>query len=144
VIDRRRFAADGSEREEQAGETAARATPEAKPESAAEPAARDAKGTRDPDFVLSDTENRKEAPLVEPTLSTLLLSLSTQALHAAGRDPRPLDGRGAARSSGARNLMTSSPFSRRRRAANWMPTSPPFFERILYDLRMRFVEVLPS
>ena len=85
------------------------------------------------------TTIRKVSP-VEPTFGTLLISLSTQALMYLGEIPE-LEG-GATRISGQRETSSiCSAFSSARPPAIWTPDESALLERILYDLRMRFVAI---
>lgn len=141
VIDRRRFAPDGSEREQDKLE---QEPEQAKPEGAAE--ARQAGEAGEaapggPELAMptgEPYEGTRDSQLA-PTFATLLISLSTQALMYLGEIP-DLEG-GATRKdlSAARNIIDWLGVLERKTAGNLDADEEALLARILYDLRMRFV-----
>jgi len=152
VVDRRRFAADGTER-----------TPDESPQGAAgskgeEPAAPPfAAGPRagasppsppppDPDaqaqFGMTHGEPYGEEPIpIEPTFSTLVMSLSTQALMCLGEIPEVM-GQPPMRDMGAaKSVIDLLGVLQSKTRGNLDAGETALLERILYDLRMRFVEL---
>jgi uncharacterized protein DUF1844 len=167
VIDRRRFAADGSEREE-GGATAksgggsspekpAPAVSGAEPPPASPTAERSpaAASGRSPEasagtgegFVLGSDSTASAATshdVPEPTLSTLLLSLSTQALMHLGEIPDLATGKPERDLPAARSIIDLLGVLERKTQGNLDAAETALLERILYDLRMRFVELSRS
>ncbi|HZR80689.1 MAG TPA: DUF1844 domain-containing protein [Candidatus Binatia bacterium] len=155
VIDRRRFAPDGSDRGEpestvgsSAHATGAAPTSEAKtsgaaPESAASAAGSAAHPAGEPhaggDFVMSDAPAGEAA--LEPSLSTLVLSLSTQALMHLGEIPDVTAGKPVRDLPAARSIIDLLALLERKTRGNLDAAESALFERVLYDLRMRFVEI---
>ena len=148
VIDRRRFAPDGSERDEDAAAAPSSAPP---PQSAApEPASTAAPTT--PSSAQPDSgpelatprgepyEERQAAPF-EPSFGTLLISLSTQALMHLGEIP-DLEGGDARRDlAAARHIIDLIAVLEQKTQGNLDADEAALLERILYDLRMRFVAI---
>jgi hypothetical protein len=152
VIDRRRFAPDGSERSEaeQTAEQAAPAKPEsaasakpAAPASGAGPRPAAASASSGPELATptgAPYEDRPDASF-EPSFGTLLISLSTQALMYLGEIP-DLEGGAAHKDlAAARNIIDLIAVLERKTAGNLDADEAALLERILYDLRMRFVEI---
>jgi hypothetical protein len=148
VIDRRRFAPDGSERDEDA-EPAPSSTP---PPSSARPSAAPSAPQGTPSSAPADSgpelamphgepyEERPNAPF-EPSFGTLLISLSTQALMLLGEIP-DLEGGEARRDlPGARHLIDLIAVLEQKTRGNLDADEAALLERILYDLRMRFVAI---
>jgi hypothetical protein len=151
VIDRRRFAPDGSERSE-AEQNAEQApakpevTPPPKPQPAAPPpgaAARPAASSEGPELATptgAPYDDRSDASF-EPSFGTLLISLSTQALMYLGEIP-DLEGGAAHKDlAAARNIIDLIAVLERKTAGNLDADEAALLERILYDLRMRFVAI---
>lgn len=139
VIDRRRFAADGSERAEDEPISSASPAQPAKPAQAAPgPAV-----APDPELATPTGEPYDDTPGagLEPTFGTLLISLSTQALMYLGEIP-DLEG-GAPRKdlAAARNIIDLIAVLERKTAGNLDADEAALLEQILYDLRMRFVAI---
>lgn len=141
VVDRRRFAPDGSERSQADDESVAAPQParaaEAPPvppapEAASGPELATPKGTP-----YDDTAGDPLAP----TFGTLLISLSTQALMYLGEIP-DLEGGGARKDlPAARNIIDLIAVLERKTAGNLDADEAALLEQILYDLRMRFVAI---
>ncbi|MEW6273348.1 MAG: DUF1844 domain-containing protein [Thermodesulfobacteriota bacterium] len=79
--------------------------------------------------------------LPEPSFATLLISLSTQALMYLGEIP-DLEGGDARKDLGAaRNIIDLLAVLERKTTGNLDADEAALLERILYDLRMRFVAI---
>lgn len=144
VIDRRRFAPDGSERDENA-ETAW-PSPESAPsaESPSNPPRTGQAATESgPELATPRGEPYEESPGApfEPSFGTLLISLSTQALMHLGEIP-DLEGGDARRDlAAARHIIDLIAVLERKTQGNLDADEAALLERILYDLRMRFVAI---
>ena len=127
VKDRRRFTESGEIREESAGDERAEETPQAAPPPPLQPPAADA----------------SSEPLGEQgeiTLSTFLMSLSTQALMYLGEIPNPVTGQPETDLAAVRELIDIISMLQEKTRGNLDPAEARLFEKVLYDLRMRFVE----
>lgn len=148
VVDRRRFAPDGSEREDAPAEEATReakaSRAETPPTNPATPPASAAEASPPQDFVMSEPSAEGESPLAEPTLSTLLLSLSTQALMHLGEIPDLSTGAPQRDLGAARSIIDLIAVLQEKTRGNLDADEAALLERILYDLRMRFVEIVRS
>jgi len=150
VIDRRRFAADGSERSDDEQLEPA-ATTETEP-SRAGPASATPRPATPPPTPPADAGPELATPAgspyddtagspLEPTFGTLLISLSTQALMYLGEIP-DLEGGGARKDlAAARNIIDLIAVLERKTAGNLDADEAALLEQILYDLRMRFVAI---
>jgi hypothetical protein len=142
VIDRRRFTADGSERDDAAEEPQPAAAPPP-PSAAGAPAGPDAAQDAGPELATPTGEPYEERPSApfEPSFGTLLISLSTQALMHLGEIP-DLEGGDAGRDlAAARHIIDLIAVLERKTAGNLDADEAALLERILYDLRMRFVAI---
>lgn len=148
VIDRRRFAADGSERgPEEATQEPSKEPAAAAPESRvqAESAGSAAPPAGEPHAGLAQPEgepygDERFLPM-EPTFSTLLMSLSTQALMCLGEIPE-VAGQAPRRDLvAARSVIDLIGVLEEKTRGNLDAGESALLERILYDLRMRFVEL---
>ena len=129
VRDRRRFTETGEVREE--AETTERV--EVPPrETAATPEVEPA-----PETVAH--EPHADVPL-DITISTFLMSLSTQALMCLGDMPNPLTGKAEPDLIAARELVDIIAMLQDKTRGNLDAQEARLFEKILFDLRMRFVE----
>lgn len=128
VRDRRRFTETGEVREDVAEgerkEEEAPGTPEA-----ASPGGE----TRQP-------FGPEPGPAAQITLTTFLMSLSTQALMCLGEIPNPIDGKTETDLPAVRELIDVISMLQDKTRANVDPAEARLFEKVLYDLRMRFVE----
>ena len=82
-------------------------------------------------------------PLGEPseiTLGTFLMSLSTQALMYLGEIPNPVTGKAETDLAAVRELIDIISMLQEKTRGNLDPAEARLFEKVLYDLRMRFVE----
>jgi hypothetical protein len=151
VIDRRRFAADGSERHpeaEDAGSEASEQTPRARPRGEAEapsraPASPPAAADPEPELGLPHGEpygDERSIP-IEPTFSTLVMSLSTQALMCLGEIPEVVGQPPRRDLAAAKSVIDLLGVLELKTRGNLDAGEAALFERILYDLRMRFVEL---
>ena len=132
VVDRRRFAPDGSER---------------KPEEEVSPSAAPASGGETSDAA-SSTGSSMDGPsagtLDAPTFSTLILSLSTQALMLLGEIPDPTGGTDKQESKdlpAARHMIDLLGVLQTKTKGNLDRGESELLDRILYDLRVRFVQL---
>lgn len=153
VIDRRRFAPDGSERNDEVTEPSqAPATPAGSP-SQASPSPSPSRGQvasgagegaeSNPELATPRGEPYEERPSApfEPSFGTLLISLSTQALMHLGEIP-DLEGGEAPRDlAAARHIIDLIAVLERKTQGNLDADEAALLERILYDLRMRFVAI---
>lgn len=158
VIDRRRFAPDGSERPEtsdapeekretpQAGVSGAAssgpstAAPAGEPAGAARQAAQSA-GAQGLGMPIGNAYGDEESAPVEPSFSTLIISLSTQALMLLGEIADPSSGEQQRDLPAARHLIDLLAVLQRKTTGNLDSAESALLERILYDLRMRFVDI---
>jgi hypothetical protein len=129
VKDRRRFTESGEARPDADVDEGGRATeaPEAKPAAAA---AAEAK---------AEEPRRPRAPL-EINLSTFLISLSTQALMCLGEIPDPTTGQATTDLVAVQELIDIIEMLQQKTRGNVDETESRLFEKILFDLRMRYVE----
>lgn len=147
VIDRRRFAPDGSERDEDAvpeqpAPVASAAAPSQPSHPAAGPtAAPDAADA--PELATPHGEPYEERPGApfEPSFGTLLISLSTQALMHLGEIPDLEGGQPRLDLAAARHIIDLIAVLERKTQGNLDADEAALLERILYDLRMRFVAI---
>ncbi len=122
VKDRRRFTETGDVREDAQ-----------KPE---EPAASADAG--EPDLPPEGPLHAHE-PL-EITLSTFVMSLSTQALMCLGEIPNPLTDKTEMDLDAVREFIDIISMLQEKTRGNVDPAEARLFEKVLYDLRIRFVE----
>ncbi|MDG2303079.1 MAG: DUF1844 domain-containing protein [Candidatus Binatia bacterium] len=155
VIDRRRFASDGSERseEEQAGvvETVRESPP---PVSEAPPPPPPPQPPEPPAALTPEPEPELAAPQGEPyegtaadaqpSFATLVLSLSTQALMCLGEIPEAPGAEPRQELGAARNIIDLLGVLEQKTKGNLTEDEHALLERILYDLRMRFVQLSGS
>jgi hypothetical protein len=85
------------------------------------------------------TDRPEHAP-AEITLSTFLMSLSTQALMCLGEIPNPVTGNPEADIGAVRELIDIIAMLQEKTRGNLDAAEARLFEKILFDLRMRFVE----
>ena len=132
VIDRRRFDADGEER----------VPGEESPSSAAGSEDSGPAPGQDPGFVLREAPGETAtSPAPEANLSSLFLGLSTQALLHLGEIPDPESGEATRDLASARSLIDLLAVLRDKTQGNLDAEEARLLDRILYDLRMRFVEI---
>jgi hypothetical protein len=86
----------------------------------------------------------KAAPVPEITLSTFIMSLSTQVLMLMGEIPDP-SGRSLERDmSGAKQVIDILGMLKEKTKGNLEKTEEALLDHVLYDLRMRYVQLLKS
>ncbi len=151
VIDRRRIAPDGSERTSGEDEPGPAAQAAASAEGARDPAGERVRPPGDPsppyagpqggEFVMSDAEAQGRGAVAEVTISTLFLSLSTQALMHLGEIPDLTTGEPARDLQAARSIIDLLGVLEEKTRGNLDGAEAGLLERVLYDLRMRFVEI---
>ena len=120
VEDRRRFSESGDAKPE-AGAEAPKAA-EAAPTETTRPAASTA------------------PPPPEPSFSTFVLSLSTQAMALLGEIPHPLDNTTKVDLVGAKQLIDILGLLQAKTRGNLEQAENALLENALYDLRLRYVE----
>jgi len=139
VKDRRRFTESGDVREN---------APDAPTEDKAGDAPVDAtEGQPDADRAgaAGSTGSSPRAPELgdqsaEITLSTFLMSLSTQALICLGEIPNPMTGESETDLTAVREFIDVISMLQEKTRGNLDPSESSLFDKILFDLRMRFVE----
>ncbi len=149
VIDRRRFASDGSERSEEeraattVGAGEAESAPPPRPESA--PTPRPAPEST-PGFGMPQGEPYEgtAADAMQPSFATLVLSLSTQALMCLGEISEGPGEEPHEDLPSARNIIDLLAVLEQKTKGNLTEDESALLERILYDLRMRFVQLSSS
>jgi hypothetical protein len=126
VQDRRRFSAEGEAKAEGPEEAPAPAAPSA-PKAAAAPTRRGA----------------EPAPPAEPevTFTTFMVGLSTQALAALGEISDPVSGARSKDLEAAQQLIDIIGMLREKTRGNLDPDEDGLIEAILFDLRMKYVEL---
>jgi len=126
VQDRRRFSAEGEAKAEGPEEAPAPAAPSA-PKAAAAPPRRGA----------------EPGPPAEPevTFTTFMVGLSTQALAALGEISDPVSGARSNDLDAAQQLIDIIGMLREKTRGNLDPDEDGLIEAILFDLRMKYVEL---
>ena len=119
VKDRRRFTESGEVREEAAGDERAEESPQAIPPPVPPPAADAAR---------------------EPLGEQGEITLSNQALMYLGEIPNPVTGQPETDLTAVRELIDIISMLQEKTRGNLDPAEARLFEKVLYDLRMRFVE----
>ena len=122
VKDRRRFTETGEAREDAA--------------SVEEPSSQAADAKPD---VAPHRPTHEREPL-EITLSTFVMSLSTQALMCLGEIPNPLTDKTETDLDAVREFIDILSMLQEKTRGNVDAAEARLFEKVLYDLRMRFVE----
>ena len=126
VQDRRRFSAEGEARSNQPEESAA--APPEPPQAPPKPAEAAAGAA-------------EHAPNVEINFSMFLVSLSTQALAALGEMTDPATGKNQRDLDAARQLIDILGVLRDKTRGNLDQDEKNLIEAILFDLRMKYVEL---
>jgi hypothetical protein len=126
VQDRRRFSKETGEPRNEINDEAGQATQEepAKPKQTVE------------------TDPSEGSALSAINFSTFVISLSTQALMHLGEIPNPMDGRVEKDVAGAKQMIDIISILREKTRGNLDPGEQKLLEDVLYDLRMRYVEVV--
>ena len=154
VIDRRRFASDGSERSEEeraatvVGAGEAESPPPPRPESAPTPPPEPAPATEPESAGLGTPQGEPyegtAADAMQPSFATLVLSLSTQALMCLGEISEGPGEEPRQDLPAARNIIDPLAVLEQKTKGNLTEDESALLERILYDLRMRFVQLSSS
>jgi hypothetical protein len=154
VIDRRRFAPDGSERtaDESEGEKESPSAkrPEPAPEAArsAPPPAPERRPSEPPSPQFGeprgDPYDAEPGESLEPSFGTLVLSLSTQALMCLGEIPEGPGGEIRRDLVAARDVIDLLGVLERKTQGNLTADEQALLSRILYDLRIRYVQLSRS
>jgi hypothetical protein len=126
VQDRRRFSAEGEARNEHAQENPAPAAESPPNAAAAEPRR------------AAEQEPFAEA---EVTFTTFMVGLSTQALAALGEISDPVSGARSKDLQAAQQLIDIIGMLREKTRGNLDPDEDGLIEAILFDLRMKYVEL---
>jgi hypothetical protein len=134
VQDRRRFSAEGEARNEDAEENPAPAAEPAPHAEAAEPR----RG--------APRRGAEQGPLAEAevTFTTFMVGLSTQALAALGEISDPVSGARSKDLQAAQQLIDIIGMLREKTRGNLDPDEDGLIEAILFDLRMKYVELARS
>ena len=161
VIDRRRFAPDGSERTEEAepepgSKPAAEAPPPPPPPPSPSPSPPESTTSAPPPSEAStaappelgapqgEPYEGTAAEASQPSFATLVLSLSTQALMCLGEIPEAPGAEPRQELEAARNIIDLLGVLEQKTKGNLTEDEHALLERILYDLRMRFVQLSSS
>ena len=126
VQDRRRFSAEGEAKAEGPEESPAQAATSAPKAAAAEP-----------------RRSAEPGPFAEPevTFTTFMVGLSTQALAALGEISDPVSGARSKDLHAAQQLIDIIGMLREKTRGNLDPDEDGLIEAILFDLRMKYVEL---
>jgi hypothetical protein len=133
VEDRRRFSSEGEPKPEQAASQAAEAKPYPEPQPHTEAAAA-APGS-------GATAHHEETAPAEITFSTFVVGLSTQALFHLGEIPDPATGQRQPDLAGAQQLIDILGMLQEKTRGNLGADEQSLIEAILFDLRMKYVEI---
>jgi hypothetical protein len=85
-----------------------------------------------------------EQALPEMTLSTFVMSLSTQVLMLLGEIPNPIDNSVRRDMVAAKQVIDILGMLKEKTRGNLESNEEALFENVLYDLRMRYVELAKS
>jgi len=86
----------------------------------------------------------KAAPVPEITLSTFIVSLSTQVLMLMGEIPEPTGRKLERDMSGAKQVIDILGMLKEKTKGNLDKTEEALLDNVLYDLRIRYVQLLKS
>ena len=86
----------------------------------------------------------KAAPVPEITLSTFIMSLSTQVLMLMGEIPEPTGLKLECDMSGAKQVIDILGMLKEKTKGNLDKTEEALLDNVLYDLRIRYVQLLKS
>lgn len=134
VKDRRRFSDTGeakTEGEVPKAETSGASDPPSEPRGEAEASRSDGEAG----------EGRENAALPEITLSTFIMSLSTQVLLHMGEIPGPPGEQAERDMTAAKQVIDILGLLREKTTGNLDANEEALFDNVLYDLRMRYVEL---
>lgn len=132
VKDRRRFAADDSEREEaaQGGEEKREEKEHAQEERVKEKF----------EEASEKCEQKSSAPLPEVTFSTFVLSLSSSALYNLGEIPDPVSQKTETDLPMAKQIIDTIGMLQEKTRGNLESEEERLVKTLLYDLRLRYVQ----
>jgi hypothetical protein len=134
VTDRRRFSSETGEAQGEAPGRGERSDPEA-------PSSADASTVADGPAGMRATDTVPPTPPAEITLSTFIISLSTQALMDLGEIPNPVSQEIERDMEAARQMIDILGMLREKMQGNLEPGEDALFDNVLYDLRMKYVEL---
>jgi hypothetical protein len=137
VSDRRRFSSEADERESDASEAGG------EPQRGG-PRERDAGATSETSSPPPLHSDEDRGPLPEMTLSTFVMSLSTQVLMLLGEIPNPIDNAVRRDMVAAKQVIDILGMLKEKTRGNLESNEEALFENVLYDLRMRYVELAKS
>jgi hypothetical protein len=83
-------------------------------------------------------------PLPEITLSTFIMSMSTQVLMLLGEIPNPADNTTRRDMAAAKQVIDILGMLKEKTRGNLESNEEALFDNVLYDLRMRYVELAKS
>jgi len=86
----------------------------------------------------------ERSPLPEMTLSTFVMSMSTQVLVLLGEIPNPVDNTVRRDMAAAKQVIDILGMLKEKTRGNLESNEEALFENVLYDLRMRYVELAKS
>jgi hypothetical protein len=147
VVDRRRFDAEGEERSttsSEEGSVAAGGASAGAPTEVPGAAPAESPEAPPPQFGEAQGAPRDVPPAgeaVAPTFSSLVLSLSTQALLCLGEIAETADADPHIDLAAGRQLIDLLAILQQKTQGNLDASEAELLERILYDLRLRFVEI---
>ena len=150
VDDRRRFSPEGELKPEHRGaddQAAAPQTGTAEPAGAFEQRAASARSVRQSPEAAADAADAgaaghdAAAVAAEISFSTFVVGLSTQALFHLGEIPDPATGQHARDLAGAQQLIDILGMIQEKTRGNLEPGEQSLIQAILFDLRMKYVEI---
>jgi uncharacterized protein DUF1844 len=147
VEDRRRFSAEGELKPEHRAGEQEPFSPQAPPEQRASrqsgPTLAAAEGSSAPakDASAGRESYRSAAQPAEITFATFIVGLSTQALLHLGEIPDPATGKPAQDLSAAQQLIDILGMLQEKTRSNLQPDEQNLLDAILFDLRMKYVEI---
>ncbi len=99
-----------------------------------------------PDTASTAAHDREaaELPLPEITLATFVISLSTQVLMHLGEIPNPVDNAVERDLAAAKQVIDILGMLQEKTKGNLDRSEETLFENVLYDLRMRYVQLTSS
>jgi hypothetical protein len=100
-----------------------------------------ARGAKPPPAARSDEDR---VPLPEITLSTFIMSMSTQVLMLLGEIPNPADNTTRRDMAAAKQVIDILGMLKEKTRGNLESNEEALFDNVLYDLRMRYVELAKS
>ncbi len=147
VDDRRRFSPEGELKPEHRGADEKPTSPQtAEPAGASEQKAASARSVRQSAEAASAAAGAgapgyDASEAAEITFSTFIVGLSTQALFHLGEIPDPVTGEHARDLTGAQQLIDILGMLQEKSRGNLEPGEQSLIQAILFDLRMKYVEI---